>query len=191
MKDATSGYKVSIPFILIAVMYVSIIVVLTPIISITPSVESKVFIIVIRDGLIFKQGDKLPYTGHIQDTLENKIIAYNVVNGLKHGEFLITTLEGKSSVYGFVEKNKNIGTWKYFYDDGRLESTGDFRDDKPYGKWTWYYKSGKVKSEGNYISGKAEGRWIKYDERGNLNLIIFYSRGEIVSEVKFNLPKSV
>ena len=68
---------------------------------------------------------------------------------------------------------------------------GDFSDDKPHGKWTWYYKSGKVKSEGNYLSGKAEGRWIKYDEQGHLNLMIYYSGGEIVSEVKFNLPQSV
>lgn len=191
MKDVTSGYKVSIPFILLAVSFVSLIVIITPLVSNISNLEPKSFKIVVHDGLIYKQGDKLPYTGHIQDTLENKIVGYDVVNGLKHGEFFITTLEGNSSVSGFVEKNKNVGTWKYFYDDGRLESTGDFIDDKPQGKWTWFYKSGKVKSEGNYLSGKAEGRWIKYDEQGHLNIIIFYSGGEIVSEVKFNLPSSV
>jgi len=191
MKDATSGYKVSIPFILLAVLFVSFIVVITPLVSKVSAVESKSFKIVVRDGLIYKQGDKLPYTGHIQDTLENKIIGYDVVNGLKHGEFLITTLAGNSSVSGFVKNNKNVGTWKYFYDDGRLESMGDFSDDKPHGKWTWYYKSGKVKSEGNYLSGKAEGRWIKYDEQGHLNVMIYYSGGEIISEIKFNLPQSV
>jgi len=191
MRDATQGYKVSIPFILLAVSFVSLIVIITPLVSNISNLESKSFKIVVQDGLIYKQGDKLPYTGHIQDTLENKIVGYDVVNGLKHGEFFITTLEGNSSVSGFVEKNKNVGTWKYFYEDGRLESTGDFSDDKPQGKWTWFYKSGKVKSEGTYLSGKAEGRWIKYDEQGHLNIIIYYSEGEIISEVKFNLPSSV
>ena len=55
-----------------------------------------------------------PYTGHINDTLENKIIGYDVVNGLKHGEFLISTLEGNFSVTGFVENNKNVGTGNIF-----------------------------------------------------------------------------
>ena len=191
MENASTGYKVSLPFILIAVMFVSAVVIITPLVSNISNVESKSILIVIRNGLIYKQGDNLPYTGHIKDTVENKIIGYDVVDGLKNGEFFITTLSGNSSVRGFVENNKNVGTWKYFYDDGRLESTGDFSDDKPHGKWTWFYKSGKVKSEGNYLSGKAEGRWIKYDEQGHLNIIIYYSGGEIISEVKFNLPSSV
>jgi hypothetical protein len=77
MKDATSGYKVSIPFIVLAVLFISVIVVMTPLVSNIPTVESKSFKIVVREGLIYKQGDKLPYTGHIQDTVENKIIGYD------------------------------------------------------------------------------------------------------------------
>ena len=191
MEDASKGYKVSIPFILIAVMFVSAVVIITPLVSNISNVESKSFNIVIRDGLIYKQGDSSPYTGHIKDTVENKIIGYDVVKGLKHGEFFITTLAGNSSISGFVENNKNVGTWKYFYDDGLLESTGDFSDDKPHGKWTWYYKNGKVKSEGNYVSGKPEGRWIRFDTQGHPNLIIFYSGGKIVNEVKIDRPESV
>ncbi|MDZ7623314.1 MAG: hypothetical protein U5J96_02545 [Ignavibacteriaceae bacterium] len=191
MEDASTGYKVSLPFILIAVIFVSAVVIITPLVSNISNVESKSFNIVIRNGLIYKQGENLPYTGHIKDTLENKIIGYDVVNGLKNGEFFISTLAGNSSVSGFVENNKNVGTWKYFYDDGRLESTGDFSDDKPHGKWIWYYKNGKIKSEGNYVSGKPEGRWIRFDIQGHPNLIIFYSRGNIVNEVKIDRPKSV
>jgi len=191
MENASTVYKVSIPFILIAVMFVSAIIIITPLVSNISNVESKSIHIVIRNGLIYKQGDNLPYTGHVKDTVENKIIGYDVVNGLKNGEFFITTLAGNSSISGFVENNKNVGTWKYFYDDGCLESSGDFSDDKPHGKWSWYYKNGKVKSEGNYVSGKPEGRWIRYDIQGHPNLIIFYSRGNIVNEVKIERPKSV
>ncbi len=191
MENTSTGYKVSIPFILIAVILISTVVIITPLVSNITSVESKSFHIVIRNGLIYRQGDSSPYTGHIKDTVESKIIGYDVVNGLKHGEFFIMTLAGNSSVSGFVEKNKNVGTWKYFYDDGRLESTGDFSDDKPHGKWTWYYQSGKVKSEGNYVSGKQEGRWIKFDEQGYPRIIIIYSGGNIVNEVKLNRPGSV
>ena len=191
MEDATYGYKVPLLFIIISVLFVSAVVIIAPIVSTFQTNDEASLRIVVRSGLIYKLGDESPYTGHIVDTLENKIIKYDVVNGLKHGEFSISTLEGNFSVCGFVEKNKNVGSWKYFYDDGRLESVGSFIDDKPHGNWIWYYKSGKVKSEGNYLSGKAEGRWVKYDERGNMNLMIYYSNGKIVSEVKFSLPQFI
>lgn len=191
MEGAANSYKVPLLFILISVLFVSAVVIITPIVSTVYSTNEVSFRIVIRSGLIYKLGEDSPYSGQIIDTVESKVIKYNVVNGLKHGEFSISTLKGNFSVRGFVEKNKNVGSWEYFYDDGSLESVGSFKDDKPHGNWIWYYKSGKVKSEGNYLSGKAEGRWIKYDERGNLNLIIYYSNGEIVSEVKFSLPQSV
>jgi antitoxin component YwqK of YwqJK toxin-antitoxin module len=191
MEDTTNGYKVPFLFILISVLFVSAVVIITPIVSTVYTIDEAFFRIVVRSGLIYKLGEDSPYSGQIIDTLESKVIKYNVVNGLKHGEFSISTLGGNFSVRGFVEKNKNVGSWEYFYDDGSLESIGSFENDKPHGNWIWYYKNGKVKSKGNYLSGKAEGRWIKYDERGNLNLMIYYSNGEIVSEVKFSLPKSV
>lgn len=191
MAGANNGYKVPLLFILISVLFVSAVIIIAPIVSTVYTSDEASFRIVVRSGLIYKLGEDSPYSGQIIDTLESKIIKYNVVNGLKDGEFSISTLKGIFSVRGFVEKNKNVGSWEYFYDDGSLESIGSFNDDKPHGNWIWYYKNGKVKSEGNYLSGKAEGRWIKYDERGNLNLMIYYSNGEIVSEVKFSLPKSV
>lgn len=191
MEDASNGYKVPIIFILMSVVFISAVVVSVPLISKIPSKDSKSFHIYVQDGLIFKRGENAPYTGQVLDTIENKIIAYEVVNGLKNGQFSISNLHGNFTVSGYVENNKNVGTWKYFYDDGLLESIGSFKDDKPHGNWRWFYKNGKVKSEGNYLLGKPEGIWIKYDEKGNLNLMINYSDGEIVSEVKFHIPQSV
>lgn len=191
MEDVSRGYKVPLPFILISVLFISAIIIMTPLVTNVQEVNEVSLQIVIRDGLIYKQGNDSPYTGHVIDTLDKKIIEYDVVNGLKHGEFSISNLEGNFSCFGFVEQNKNVGNWKYFYDDGRLESTGDFIDDKPHGKWIWYFKNGKIKSEGNYLSGKPDGRWFKYDYQGHLNQVIYYSEGEIVSDIKFNIPRSI
>jgi len=88
--------------------------------------------IFINDGLIYKNGESNPYTGRILDTLQNHlIIEYDVVNGLKNGEFLVSTVEGIFTVYGFIENNKNIGRWQYYYENGQLECTGEFIDDTP------------------------------------------------------------
>lgn len=191
MKDASENYKASYFFIFISVVFIGAVVILVPVISLTSSNNTKSNHIVITDGLIYMHGEDSPYNGRVLDTLENKIIEYDVVNGLKHGEFKICTLNGNYSVYGFVEKNKNVGVWKYFYENGKLESIGGFQDDKPMGKWTWYYQNGKLKSEGIYILGQPEGRWITYDSEGFLVSIIHYIKGEVISEIKLSKPKMV
>jgi len=144
-------------------------------------------IIVINDGLIYQKGESQPFTGRILDTLQKQIIIeYDVVNGLKNGEFFLSNLDGIYTVYGFINNNKNVGTWKYYYDDGQLECTGKFNDDKPTGRWVWYYQNGVKKSEGIYINGKPEGKWIQYDQFGYRNLIIKYNAGEVLSIVKID-----
>ena len=146
-------------------------------------------IIVVNDGLIYQKGESQPFTGRILDTLQKSIIIeYDVVNGIKNGEFFLSNLDGIYTVYGFINDNKNVGTWHYYYDDGQLECTGDFKDDKPTGKWVWYHKNGVKKSEGFYINGRPEGKWIQYDEDGYTNLIIKYQNGELLSSVEITKP---
>jgi antitoxin component YwqK of YwqJK toxin-antitoxin module len=139
--------------------------------------------IYIEDGLILKEGEDIPFTGRILDTLDNKIIEYDVVNGVKNGEFVITSTEGESAIYGFIENNKNVGKWSYFFNNGELESEGYFKEDNPHGKWFWYYKGGNVKSEGYYINGVKVGRWKTYSEQGSLVNLKTYVNGELVNEV--------
>ncbi|MGB5530084.1 MAG: hypothetical protein WBQ32_08940 [Ignavibacteriaceae bacterium] len=165
--------------------------ILTAFLFYNPSVNHNVGkkIILINDGLIYQKGESHPFTGRILDTLQKKIIIeYDVVNGLKNGEFFLSTLDGIHTVYGFINNKKNVGTWQYYYDDGQLECTGNFNDDKPTGKWVWYYQNGVKKSEGIYIKGKPEGKWIQYDQFGQPNLIIKYQAGELLSIVKINKP---
>lgn len=171
-----------------------IIVILTAFLFYKPSVDHNFSkrIIVIDDGLIYQKGESHPFTGRILDTLNKKIIIeYDVVNGLKNGEFFLSNLDGIYTVYGFMNKNKNVGTWQYYFDDGQLECTGNFNDDKPIGKWVWYYQNGVKKSEGIYIKGKPEGKWIQYDKFGYPNLIIKYQAGELLSIVKINKPNLI
>jgi antitoxin component YwqK of YwqJK toxin-antitoxin module len=191
MKNASESYKASYFFIFISVVFIGAVVIIVPVISNISPASYKSSHIVISDGLIYKLGEDLPYSGRVLDTLENKILEYDVVNGLKNGEFKISTIDGTNSVYGFIENNKNVGVWKYFYENGNLESIGGFQDDKPMGKWTWYYQNGKLKSEGIYILGQPDGKWLNFDNEGYLVSIIHYLKGEIIGELKFSKPKKV
>ena len=142
-----------------------------------------------EEGLIYKEGEEYPFTGRILDTLNNQIIEYEVLNGLKNGEFCLTSASGKVAVYGSVKNNKNVGKWKYFYGSGKIESAGSFRDDKPNGKWTWFYENGVVKGDGYFIEGYKIGRWSTYSPTGALTSVITYSKGDKVNEIKYSKVK--
>ncbi len=143
------------------------------------------------DGLIYKVGHDDPYTGRVIDTLQNKVLEYDVVNGMKNGEFRLSSIEGIVSVYGSIEDNRNIGEWKYYYPNGQLESIGNFNYDNPHGKWEWYYSNGGIKETGTFLNGNKTGTWYRYNWEGSLLSITTYDEGEKINEVKFNPKKSV
>ena len=144
-----------------------------------------------EDGLIYKVGQSLPFTGRVIDTLENNVLEYDVINGLKSGEFRVSSVEGITSVYGFIKDNLNDGKWKYFYANGQVESTGSFQDDSPEGKWSWYYSNGNIKETGTYFEGKKTGRWFNYNEEGILTKMTYYNSDELVNELKYQLSISI
>lgn len=124
--------------------------------------------IAIKDGLIFKQGELKPFTGIVKDTIEEKIIEYEVVDGKKMGEFKTYFKNGKIEMKGKLKDNLNQGKWTYYYQTGQVESEGTFKDDLPDGIWKWFYENGNLKEEGTYVKGNREGRWILYDEDGKV-----------------------
>lgn len=138
-------------------------------------------------SLILSKNKSTPFTGKMQDTLINNIIVeFNVVDGFKQGEYIILTMDGNCAVTGYMHKNKNHGNWKYYYENGQLECSGNFDNDKPIGKWTWFYENGYKKCEGVFINGKEEGRWLKYDDTGSPCLLMNYSLGDVISFVNIN-----
>ncbi len=144
-----------------------------------------------EDGLIYKVGQDDPFTGRILDTLENKVLEYDVVNGMKNGEFSLSSIEGIVSVHGSIEDNRNIGEWKYYYPNEQLESIGNFKNDYPHGKWVWYYSNGGIKEIGTFLNGNKTGSWYRYNWEGSLLSITTYDEGEKINEVKFIPKKSV
>lgn len=123
-----------------------------------------------RDTLIYKKGSEVPFTGREKAKVENKIIEYEIVNGVRQGEFVIYYDNGNAQMKGQLDNNRNVGKWQYFYESGELESEGFFDDNMPEGKWSWYFHSGNLKEEGNFYKGRRVGIWRTYDENGNVIL---------------------
>lgn len=121
-----------------------------------------------KGDLIYLQNSNTPYTGEIKDTLQDRILDYYTVKGVKDGDFKISYLDGNPQMEGMIKNGLNEGEWKYYYDGGNIESRGNFKQDTVEGKWTWYFKNGKIKEEGNFKAGKKEGIWLEYNEQGKI-----------------------
>jgi len=145
--------------------------------------NSQIKNIVIKEGLIYETGKDIAFTGRIIDTLANKIIIYDVVKGMKNGEFKIYYSSGNLEMTGAIKNNKNEGKWSYYYPNGQIESEGYFKEDNVTDKWVWYYKNGIIKEEGNFLNGKREGYWIIYNEKGKIKTKIIFRNGEKINEI--------
>jgi antitoxin component YwqK of YwqJK toxin-antitoxin module len=135
--------------------------------------------LIIKDNLIYKRGSSTPFTGIEKSIIEDKIIEYEIKDGLKHGSFKLFFADGTLEISGQIEQNKNIGKWQYYYPGGELESEGYFENDLPEGKWSWYYLEGKVREQGSYHKGERAGMWYQYD-----------GKGEIIFEKNFDIKDS-
>jgi antitoxin component YwqK of YwqJK toxin-antitoxin module len=138
--------------------------------------------LIFRNGLLYKSGSNTPYTGREKAEIHNRIIEYDVVNGIKSGEFKIYYAVGKPQVVGQMVNNKNEGLWKYYYENSQIESEGNFKNDLPEGEWIFYYSNGKIKEDGNYIYGKRDGNWRDYEESGKIFTQSKFKDGKLLSK---------
>ncbi len=124
--------------------------------------------IIMKNGLICSTDSDEPFTGKVHAVINSQILEYDVVKGVKDGDFNVISDDGKMLISGQIKNNKNEGLWQYFYPDGQLESQGYFKNDINSDKWCWYYSDGKLKSTGFYSEGKKDGKWTSYDEYGRV-----------------------
>ncbi len=83
--------------------------------------------------------------------------------------------DGKIRSEGNFRSNRREGVWKFYLPDGQLEQTGSYKNGLEDGLWTWYYKDGSLRREENYYRGKEDGLSVEYDKSGNV-----IARGEYI-----------
>lgn len=142
--------------------------------------------LVIKENLLYKEGSDVPFTGREKAMVDNKIIEYEVKDGLKHGKFILYSEDGNIEIAGQIDSNRNVGKWQYFFPNGEIESEGFFNFDRPDGKWVWNYPDGKRKEEGDYNNGIRVGLWYQYDNKGNIIFKHNYEFGDSTADSSSN-----
>mgnify|MGYP003492890280 CR=1 FL=1 len=143
--------------------------------------------LVLRDGLLYEDTKSAkPYSGRHKSRMKDMKIEYEVVNGIREGDFIIYFPNDKKQMEGKMKNNKNNGLWKYYYPDGSLQTSGFYNQDVPDSIWVWYYNNGKVSEEGEYKNGVRDGEWKSYDSIGRLGIVRFYKNDKLIDSVKVN-----
>ncbi|WP_337872059.1 hypothetical protein [Ignavibacterium sp.] len=143
--------------------------------------------LVLKDGLLYKDSTStVPYTGRHKSKVLNKVIEYEVKDGIKNGDFILYFPNGKIEMKGKLVNDKNEGEWKYYLPDGTLQTVGFFKGDVPDSIWTWYYQIGKVFEVGRFDSGVKIGEWKTFDENGKLRVSRIFENGVIKDSTVFN-----
>ena len=72
------------------------------------------------------------------------------------------------------------GPFKTYYEDGTLQSEGEFKSNRLHGPFKSYHANGKVKEEGEYIAARKHKAWKEYDEQGNLLRTFNFKAGILI-----------
>ncbi|HMI06156.1 MAG TPA: hypothetical protein VK528_01320 [Flavobacterium sp.] len=73
---------------------------------------------------------------------------------LVSGMISAQTIEPKLEAYG------NLVKATYYFENGKVQQTGFFKDGKLEGQWVAYDTNGIKKSVGEYSNGEKTGKWV-------------------------------
>ncbi|MBD79896.1 MAG: hypothetical protein CL840_13365 [Crocinitomicaceae bacterium] len=62
---------------------------------------------------------------------------------------------------------------------------------KPHGTWRQYYENGKIKSVGVYEKGEPDGEWLGYHENGKLKYKMIYKNQVMIEYLQYNKDGSI
>ena len=43
------------------------------------------------------------------------------------------------------------GKWNYYFENGKIEQTGQYLEDLPHGVWVWYYENGQIRRQEEFL----------------------------------------
>jgi antitoxin component YwqK of YwqJK toxin-antitoxin module len=75
---------------------------------------------------------------------------------------------GKVEEEGQYKNDKTHGTWKYYYNDGQLYAIENYDEGVKVGEWVSYYENGQLETKANYVNGVPNGLALAYFEDGSL-----------------------
>tara|TARA_Y100000588_G_C13961362_1_gene798862 strand:- start:97 stop:672 length:576 start_codon:yes stop_codon:yes gene_type:complete len=116
----------------------------------------------IKDGIYYQPLDVKPYTGKI-------------INVNKNGNIVLETN---------CDRGKINGIWRAWYDNGKKEFEGYYKNGYRNGLWKAWHDTGQLWKEGYYFFDKKEGTWLYWYLNGNTQELRTYHNGKLNGPIK-------
>ncbi len=83
---------------------------------------------------------------------------------------------------GLVKDKKKEGVWTTWYDSGLVANKINFVNGIQAGPCEFWYKIGKLNATGQYKNDLKEGEWLLYNRDGTFKGTYIYSAGLLIKE---------
>jgi antitoxin component YwqK of YwqJK toxin-antitoxin module len=106
-------------------------------------------------GLSVNENEEWVIYAYMQDG----VISTNTCTRSEQKKY-VSAVDYKSLKY--FKSNPSITEWKN--DLGILVAVGKLENNMPIGNWKYFYENGDIESEGSYKNGEYDGKWLKYHD---------------------------
>ena len=89
------------------------------------------------------------------------------------------------SVCGCADNGAYASSNEVYFENGRVQWSGDYKNGVEDGTWTFYYESGRVKVSETYSNGKEHGLRTEYDSSGRKVKEEQWKHGKLMKETRF------
>jgi hypothetical protein len=118
------------------------------------------------------------YTGILKNCVDGKVMEIiTLKNGIWDGQYYHYQ-EGKLKSTGKYREGLKDGVWYTAHDNGSLWYKQTYLLGVLNGEIYWYYRNEQLMYKGNYLNGKAEGQWRSYYITGQPQGIYHHHEGE-------------
>lgn len=87
---------------------------------------------------------------------------------LRHGLAKAWYENGQLQSEGQYEYNKRVGHFRFWHPNGQISAEGEFENDGYTGYWVWWFENGQKAIYGSYEEGRYVGEWRWWNELGQL-----------------------
>ncbi len=70
------------------------------------------------------------------------------------------------------------GVWNYFYPDGSVKSTGEFKSNRQQGEWKFFFKNGANEQIGGFSNGLLNGKWTWFYNNNRILKIEHFTKSK-------------
>ena len=81
---------------------------------------------------------------------------------------------GRPGAADSPERVSNHGPWRYWWPNGKLQHSGQYKDGQKHGKFKQWADSGQQISEGTYEMDLKKGTWKRWNRAGKIQETVQY-----------------